>query len=228
MRAEFKVGKVTESDIKVFAEAGVDLVLSAAYDHKIPVSSTSGLKFINVHGSLLPEGRGPWPQPWILLKHPEASGVTFHTMSQRWDWGEIVLQRPIPLSDCETLGSLVARTTLVARELADQLFNQFEDAWANRRPMEGAGSYWKKPSAADRCVIPESHVTEIQRMYRAFGDFTLMCPEAGGPRYQVIKLDSWVEEHGYPVGEMVAESPPLKVFAVRGGYVGVVLGTIID
>lgn len=225
MRAQFRVGKVSEEDIKAFTEAGVELLVSAAYDYKIPTPLDSPIKFVNVHGSLLPEGRGPWPQPWILLGAQEAAGVTFHSMTQSWDRGDILLQREIPLNSSETLDSFVAKTILVVRELSDRLFSDFATVWANRRPMVGEGSYWGKPTITDRSISLDMTVHEVDRIYRAFGEFTLIeIPDKGGS-WQVKKLTTWASVHSYAPGESVAVSPPLQVFALRDGYVGLVLGS---
>ncbi len=86
--------KPDQAQMDALVVAGVDLFLSAEYPWKIPVPL--GLKFaINIHPTLLPDGRGPTPIPTLLLTHPQYAGVTFHKMTNELDGGDILLQKKI-------------------------------------------------------------------------------------------------------------------------------------
>lgn len=57
-----------------------------------------GKKFINAHGSYLPEYRGPAQYFWYLLDGRKEFGVTVHFMEPGLDTGEIIFQKKIPFS----------------------------------------------------------------------------------------------------------------------------------
>lgn len=57
-----------------------------------------GNRFINAHGSYLPEYRGPAQYIWYLLENRQEFGVTIHFMKPGIDTGEIILQQKFPFS----------------------------------------------------------------------------------------------------------------------------------
>ncbi|MDZ4786176.1 MAG: formyltransferase family protein [bacterium] len=226
MGAEFRVGQITATDIEELEKAGVTVLISAAYDYKIPTPVASNIKFINIHGSLLPDGRGPWPQPWILLKHPEFAGVTFHTMTQEWDHGDIILQQKINLADNENIDSLTAKTIVCVSDLANQLFNNFEEHWKHRYPMMTKGIYWKKPTEEDRTIKLTDSSEQVQAIYRAFGDFTLFKDPQTNTASRIIKLSTWQKSHSYKPGSLIAMSPPQHIYAIKDGYVSIIFTSL--
>lgn len=221
MRAEFIPGEVTPNHIKKMSDDGVDLLISAAYDYKVPVPEDGSLKCINVHGTLLPEGRGAWPAPHILLNYPNAAGLTLHTMTNRWDFGDIVLQEKINISLKDDSDSLIAKTIYLARKLTRELLTNFDSLWAGRRPMEGRGSYWKKPTDAERTVSPYDNAERIAAIFRAFGKNTLFSPDNSSPGQDVDKLVVWDAETAEPTGKLVASNNNQRIYAIRGGLLSV-------
>jgi methionyl-tRNA formyltransferase len=95
----------------------------------------------NLHPGLLPWGRGYGPVFWAIWAG-EPAGATLHVMSSALDRGPIVEQRPVPVYDDDTGGSLYRRV-LEARE------NLFLQWWprlvAGERPegepQPSGGSY---------------------------------------------------------------------------------------
>ncbi len=57
------------------------------------VFETMGDKFINAHGSYLPEYRGPAQYFWYLLNEDEKFGVTIHFMEPGLDTGDLIIRR---------------------------------------------------------------------------------------------------------------------------------------
>jgi methionyl-tRNA formyltransferase len=220
MRAQFAVGAVTEEHISQMKSEGVDLLISAAYDYKVPVPKDGSLKSINVHATLLPEGRGPWPSPHILLKHPEAAGMTLHTMTDKWDLGDIVLQEKIQVSDADDSDSLIAKMVYLSGKLSKELLSNFNKIWANRKPMVGEGSYWKKPSEADRTISPHDPAERIAAVFRAFGKMTLFT-DGESPAEPVGKVVMWKSDTNESPGTLVAYNKGQKLYAIRGGILAV-------
>ena len=64
----------------------------------------------NLHFGLLPRYGGCYPVAWAILNGEQQAGVTFHHMAERFDEGDVVAQRSVPVTENTT-----------ARELFDSL-----------------------------------------------------------------------------------------------------------
>lgn len=222
MGARFTVGAVTEEHIHQIKEEGVDLLISAAYDHKIPVPKEGTLKSVNVHGTMLPEGRGPWPSPHILLRHPEAAGMTSHTMTDRWDFGDIVLQEKIEVSDQDDSHSLTAKMVYLSGKLSKQLLSNFNVVWAAKKPIVGKGSYWRIPTESERTISPQDPPERIASIFRAFGKMTLFT-NGNSIAEPVDRIVIWRTDTDETPGTLVASSKGQNLYAIRGGILAVYL-----
>ncbi len=82
--------------------------------------SATRLGIVNGHPSLLPRWRGPNPFGWTLRAGDPVIGFTYHFMDEGFDTGPLLAQGSRPLSDEDTMGTLMERT----RELAEELLPQ--------------------------------------------------------------------------------------------------------
>ena len=82
--------------------------------------SATRLGIVNGHPSLLPRWRGPNPFGWTLRAGDPVVGFTYHFMDEGFDTGPLLAQGSRPLSDEDTMGTLMERT----RELAEELLPQ--------------------------------------------------------------------------------------------------------
>lgn len=219
MDADIVSGKITGEDIQKLEKSGVELLISAAYDYKIPTPENCTMKFINVHLSLLPEGRGPCPLQWILFKYPQFAGITFHVMTKKFDSGDIVLQRQIEISDSEDMNSLVGKTSLLLEKLTKELLSNIYSLWKNKRPMEGTGSYWKMPSEEERSIQWTRGIVHAQRLFRAFGSYTLFDDTEKNCKERIRELSVWEATHDYEPGAIVTLSTSRIVIAASDGFI---------
>lgn len=220
MRAQFTVGKVTEEHIQEMKKEGVNLLISAAYDHKVPVPKDGSLKSVNVHGTMLPEGRGPWPSPHILLRYPDAAGMTLHTMTDKWDFGEVLLQEKIQVSDLDDSDSLTAKMVYLSGKLSRELLSNFDKVWSAKKPMIGQGSYWKIPTESERTISPHDSPGRIAAVFRAFGRLTLFT-DGQSAAESVSKVVLWQAETNEPIGTLVAYNKGQKLYAIQNGILAV-------
>ena len=72
------------------------LVVSALFGHVFPKSfiDNSSLKFINLHPSFLPAGRGSDPVVWGIIENSQ-QGATIHEIDEKLDNGRIISQEKI-------------------------------------------------------------------------------------------------------------------------------------
>ena len=162
-----KFGRITVADLDDWSNGGFDLVICAGYYHRIPVRSKERLPIVNIHPSLLPKGRGAWPMPIAILEGHTKSGVTIHKMSERFDEGDILLQKEIPLYSDDNLETLTMRIWQVLPELMGQLIGDFEQLWTLAR-VQGEGEYLRMPEEKDWTVTSEMDCREADKILRAF------------------------------------------------------------
>ncbi len=164
----FTTDRVTADELKrQFEQNRCDLAFSAGYAYRIPCEKVMSFKGVNIHPSLLPEGRGPWPFPHIILNGLKVSGVTAHKIRERFDEGEILLQTSFEVSERETYESLVKKAQVAALDLTKKLFSDFVYYWKKSTP-QAKGGYWKEPTRDQRTIYKDTTQAEKDRIIRAF------------------------------------------------------------
>ncbi len=199
-----------------------DLIVSAAYPYKIPGcqadGTAKGIRGINLHPTLLPNGRGKWPLPWLILRHPEAAGLSIHKLTSEWDRGDILAQQRVHIGPLDDLETLSMKLQMVAPTILTDLLNGLDKAWMNATPAHERGSYWPMPTPEDRRLDWRLTVEEVLRIVRAFSKFetTAVVNET---LYVVTRANGWVEPHVETIGSVVHESNKELVVAVSDGFV---------
>ncbi len=132
------------------------LAIVACFPKRIPkeILDLPELGFLNLHPSLLPVLRGPYPLFWTFRLGAQP-GITLHLMDEGLDTGPIVTQKAVDFSAGIT--GIEADQTL-AREGVDLILNvipQIEARQINANPQDGGSSTYPAPSADD-FIIPTS------------------------------------------------------------------------
>ncbi len=85
--------------VATLAAMAPDLILVACFPHRLSpeVFRLPRVACLNLHPSLLPRYRGPYPVFWQLRAGEPATGVTLHHVSERLDAGDVVARRPVAL-----------------------------------------------------------------------------------------------------------------------------------
>jgi methionyl-tRNA formyltransferase len=195
-----------------------NLLLCAAYPYKVPADVIEAFDYaVNVHPSLLPDGRGPWPLPWSILRGDAKSGVTLHKLNAGWDAGDILLQQDVNLAPDENLESLSAKLQLRAAPLVRRFLADPARCWLEAKP-QGPGTYQSWPKEADRTVDWDDDVADIQRVIRAFGKFESFAWIQGRKCF-VRDATVWRESHSHAPGTVVHVMNRELVVAARDGFV---------
>ncbi len=157
--------RITSQDIERLKEKDCKAAVCAGYYFKIPADS--GLPIVNIHPSLLPQGRGAWPMPQTILKGLEKSGVTVHKIAEGFDTGDILLQREFCVDSMETLVSFMEKVYALIPFMMDELVRDFDDLWENAVPQKD-GVYWEAPVREDMTVKADMTAAEADEILRAF------------------------------------------------------------
>ncbi len=195
-----------------------NLLLCAAYPHKVPLEVIASFDYaVNLHPSLLPDGRGPWPLPWSILHDDVKTGVTLHKLDRNWDTGDILLQDEIEISRDENLESLSVKIQLRAAPLLGKFLANPREIWRNARP-QSKGNYQNRPRESDRTLVWDTDVASIDRVIRAFGKFESYA-WIQGRSYLVRDATVWQQQHAYTPGTVVHMTNRELVVAARDGLV---------
>ncbi|WP_417790780.1 methionyl-tRNA formyltransferase [Terasakiella pusilla] len=93
---------------------------------KIPLSVANTPKYgtINLHGSPLPNYRGPDPIYWQIRNGETQSALTAHRLAEDFDTGAIVAQHPFAIGPYDTASRVFSNLTQQIPELLTQIFDQ--------------------------------------------------------------------------------------------------------
>lgn len=105
--------------------------------------------FLNVHPSLLPHYRGPFPLFWQLREGIRQSGVTVHFMDEALDSGDIALQETFALPPGSSGAELEKLAGERGGKLLVQAIRELEAGTLEPRPQPPGGSYQPAPHTAD-------------------------------------------------------------------------------
>jgi len=213
--------RINEDTVQQLSDEGCDLLITAAYNYKIPSLESTGIKGINVHPSLLPQGRGEWPLPWVILTEQKSTGLTVHKLAEEYDAGEILFQKSFPVDEDETLESLSAKTQIHAKNWLPDVLNNFDQLWESAEPQKGDVSYWGNPSNEERTLNWQLGVDKLDRICRAFGKFGCYA-SFDGQQWMVYLLKAWKQSHQYTVGDVVHKTSTEMIVAASDGLVSLV------
>ncbi|NOX43284.1 MAG: hypothetical protein GXP19_06080 [Gammaproteobacteria bacterium] len=197
---------------------GCELLVTAAYYYKIPDLSSTTIKGINIHPTLLPIGRGVMPLPWIILKNLKQCGVTIHKLTQEYDAGDILRQQSFPITEHETFESLSARLQLLAKDLLLEVVTEIDRFWDNATPQGDDASYWPRPDKDQRSLDWHKPVEELERICRAFGK-TGCFARFDNKNWSVYGLNAWTQSHNYEIGTVVHKTNSEMIVAAADGLV---------
>jgi folate-dependent phosphoribosylglycinamide formyltransferase PurN len=144
-----------------------DLIVSTCFDHVIRTRLIGVPKFgvINVHTSLLPEFRGPFPGLWQALRDCTEVGVSVHYVNnEELDVGPIIKQKKTVRSHHESVLSLDCRLYRLGIECAVEAIQDIEQGIVravNQNPLEGG--YYSYPSKTDLLKLKSHRVPLFRR-----------------------------------------------------------------
>jgi methionyl-tRNA formyltransferase len=200
-------------------------LFSANYAWLIPVPA--GKVFtVNVHPTLLPEGRGPTPLPWLLKKYQNYAGVTFHKLSSQFDEGDIIYQKPIQLDSRESLETMIVKLHFEIPVMLDELLSNFTHHYHSAL-KQLKGSYWPKVGLNDRVIDWKEKVGDIEQLARAFGRLGVIAI-VKGQALLVNHIEVSQSRHHWSIGSTLIEDDDTLVIAASDGFVIIMRGSIIE
>ncbi len=199
---------------RLFTEEGCGLLFSAEYDRLVPVlEELPAYRGINIHSSLLPQGRSYYPIEAAMERELARTGVTLHKLAARLDRGDILTQRSVELTPQTDSIDVYLRCAAHAREMTEELIEDLEGFWQRAVPQTEKLPYWKRPS--DPLLTLEHTMTraEAQVVFQKYNSMTQVLAE--GEWFYVSGMNAG----GAPLDRAVRRlSPTLLLYQVRDGH----------
>lgn len=174
--------RIGKADLQALAEAGCELLLCAGYYYRVPL--TDAFPMVNVHPAPLPDCRGAWPMPLILLGAYDVGGVAFHRMAADFDAGDCLLQQTFTIAPLDTLEDYMQKVDALVPTMVHALFSDLPGCLRRAVP-QGAGRYLPNPDASAWTVNADMTAAEADRILRAFYGYECLYRQ-GGALYELI------------------------------------------
>ena len=103
-----------------------DLLISVSCPQRIQreLLSVPTICAINIHASLLPKYAGIAPNVWVLANGETLTGTTVHVIEERFDAGQIIIQKQLNIAENDTVFSLFFRLNKLGSDaLAEAVVN---------------------------------------------------------------------------------------------------------
>jgi methionyl-tRNA formyltransferase len=137
--------------VDTLARLQADVACVACFPKRIPPALLGVPRrgFLNVHPSLLPRYRGPYPLFWMLRHGDRRFGVTIHFMDEQLDTGDIAAQAEVDLPDGVSGEEADSTLSQYSAELLLDVLRQLETGRLARRAQPAGGTYFPVPHDSD-------------------------------------------------------------------------------
>ncbi len=207
-------------------DAGCRLLICAAYHRRLPASAleAAGVAPLNVHPSLLPEGKGPSPIARFALSPEDraAAGLSLHLMTDAYDDGPVALREPIALAPEDGYDAIEAKMFAAVPKLLARFLADVDGALAAAQKQEG-GAYWPRPSDAERTLKGDATVAEAREIARKVGGYGVRIELLGDMHFSARPLSITETAHNFPVGGLVLFDGKIATIALKDGILRVAL-----
>ncbi|BBA84858.1 methionyl-tRNA formyltransferase [endosymbiont of Pachyrhynchus infernalis] len=118
---------LNENIINIIKKSNPDLIIIASYGNLIPNSIINIPKFgcINIHCSILPKWKGPFPIYWQIISGEKESGITIIKINSKLDSGNIIFQKKCKISEKENYVSLEKKLIDISCESIIYLLHKY-------------------------------------------------------------------------------------------------------
>ncbi len=159
-----------------------DIIIVGSWGEKFSKKTilTPKLATINCHPAMLPAHRGPNPYMSAILTGEEMTGITFHLMDEKFDTGEILLQKEVPILFTDNGYTLKLRCAQTARLALKELLPQVENGAINPvKQDENKASYYKRITGKDIYIDFSMGATQIYNKVRGFSPWAFCYLKVG-------------------------------------------------
>jgi methionyl-tRNA formyltransferase len=167
-----------------------DLIVVAAFGQILRPEVLDLPKYgcINIHGSLLPRGRGAAPIQAAILAGDTETGITIMKMDPGVDTGPMLNQRAIPISPQDTAGTLFEKLAPLGAELLLETLPGYLSGELQPQPQPEEGvTYAPMLKKEDGRLDFSQPAAALERRVRAFNPWPGTWFEWNGAPLKVLR-----------------------------------------
>jgi methionyl-tRNA formyltransferase len=201
-----------------------DLILVNSYSMLLrpDILSIPSMGAVNIHGALLPQYRGCNPTQWALLNNETETGVTMHYMDAKFDTGDIIAQRRVPILFTDTWRDIQERSNRAIESMLQDEMPGLLAGTNNRIPQdESRANYNKRRHPEDGKIDWDESVLKTYNLIRA-----LVKPHPGAFYFngsEKIILDEYL-----PLPQVVSKKYENGKGQMKGKNLGITPLTLED
>ncbi len=138
-------------DIDKLKEYEYDYMLTCAFGQFLSdeVLATPLKKPLNIHGSLLPDGRGGAPLHWAIINGKKETGISIMEMVSKMDAGDYYTQYKIDIKHEDTVDDLFINMSNLIREKSAQGILDIENGAQATKQDEDKVTFWMNVKKED-------------------------------------------------------------------------------
>ena len=148
----YQVGRLAAPEtLETLSRLQPAIACAACFPKRLPSALLSLPKqgCLNVHPSLLPQYRGPYPLFWMLRHGVRDFGITVHFMDENFDTGDIAAQAAVDLPDGVSGEEADVFLAQDGGECLVEVLAALDKGNLTRRPQPAGGSYFPFPQDRD-------------------------------------------------------------------------------
>ncbi len=131
-------------DIDKLKQYKFDYLLTCAFGQFLSddVLALPNKKALNVHGSLLPDGRGGAPLHWAIINGKEATGISIMEMVSEMDAGDYYSQYEIKIDDEDNVDILFDKMSNLIFEKTAEAIIEIDNGKESTKQDENKVTFW--------------------------------------------------------------------------------------
>ena len=161
--------------IDLIKKSEPDLIVVASFSQIISkeIIEIPKLGIVNLHPSLLPKYRGPYPDQGVLLNNEKETGITIHYLTEKLDSGNIILQKRFDLCSDENYSALKKRISELSEEMITEVIELFRNGSKPKGTVqkESEATYFPKPKTEDGYIENDMDIELIKTKVKALNPF---------------------------------------------------------
>lgn len=177
-------------DFKDILDLKPDLIITCAYGQIIPKELLDFPKFkcVNIHGSLLPYGRGGAPIQRAILEGKDKTGITLMYMNEKMDEGDILYQKELVIDDLDTNSSLFDKLSHLALDMMIEFLPKlFKNDICPIKQDNSKATYTYNLSKEDEFISFDNKTIKVYNHIRALLDNPGCYFKVENNKYKILK-----------------------------------------